>query len=153
MTIVIASEIISEGSRIPLRHTCDDVNISPPLRWDLIPENTASFALLFEDPDASEGTFTHWLLFNIPPDTKELPAGIKEENKLDNGAIQGLNDFGRAGYGGPCPPSGTEHKYIFKIFALDTMLDLNPGITIKQFLNAIQGHVLDSGELIGMYGR
>lgn len=153
MTIAIASEIISDGSKIPLKYTCDDGDISPPLIWDLIPENTESFAILCEDPDAPGGTFIHWILFNIPPDTKELPAGIKEEKKLDNGAIHGQNDFGRLGYGGPCPPSGTEHRFIFKIFALDTMLNLKSGISINQFSNAIQGHVLDKGELIGMYGR
>jgi Raf kinase inhibitor-like YbhB/YbcL family protein len=153
VTIGIASEIISDGGRIPLKHTCDDINISPPLRWDLIPENTASFVLLCEDPDAPGETFTHWILFNIPSDIKELPSGIKEEKKLDNGAIHGQNDFGRIGYGGPCPPSGTEHRFIFKIFALDTILDLKSGITRDQLLNAIQGHVLDRGELMGMYGR
>lgn len=153
MVISIASEIISEGNRIPLKYTCDDVDISPPLRWDLIPENTASFALLCEDPDAPGGTFIHWILFNIPADTKDLPAGIKEERMLDNGAVHGQNDFGKIGYGGPCPPSGTEHRFIFKILALDAMLNLKPGISIEQFLNAIQGHVLDKGELIGMYGR
>ncbi|MGF7118139.1 YbhB/YbcL family Raf kinase inhibitor-like protein [Methanobacterium oryzae] len=153
MTIAIASEIFSEGSVIPLKYTCDGENISPPLRWDLIPENTASFALLCEDPDAPGGTFIHWILFNIPADTKELLSGIKEEKKLDNGAIQGKNDFERIGYGGPCPPSGTKHRFIFKILALDTVLNLKSGITIDQFLNAIQGHVLDKGELIGMYGK
>ena len=153
MGINLISDVFEEGSLIPAKHTCDDVNISPPLRWSSLPERTISFAILCEDPDAPIGTWTHWIIFNIPPDVLELSAGIKNEEKLENGIVQGINDFGYAGYGGPCPPEGEEHRYSFKIYALDTTLNPGHGVKRDEFLRALDENVLDEGQLMGIYGR
>lgn len=153
MGINISSVVFEEGGKIPQKHTCDDENISPPLQWSTLPEHTISFVIICEDPDVYQGTFTHWILFNIPADIQELPAAIGNEGRLANGAIQGKNDFGYTGYGGPCPPEGEEHRYIFRIYALDTTLDLNPGATKQELKNAMWERVLDEGELMGIYGR
>ncbi len=153
MVIKLESDVFEEGGLIPARYTCDNENISPPLRWDTLPEHTISFAILCEDPDAPGGVFTHWMIANITPDTMELPAGLKKEIKLEKGAIQGINDFGFPGYGGPCNPGGTEHRFIFKIYALDTTLNLNPGFKPAEFLRALDEKVLDEGQLMGHYRR
>ena len=153
MGINLISDVFDEGEMIPARHTCDDINVSPPLRWDSLPERTISFAILCEDPDAPMGTWTHWIIFNIPPDIMELSAEIKKEEKLEKGMIQGINDFGYAGYGGPCPPEGEKHRYFFRIYALDTTLNIGPGAKRKEFLKALNENVLDEGQLMGIYGR
>ncbi|MEL7669769.1 YbhB/YbcL family Raf kinase inhibitor-like protein [Methanobacterium sp.] len=153
MGINLMSDVFEEGDIIPTMHTCDDKNISPPLRWDSLPERTMSFAILCEDPDAPRGTWTHWIIFNILPSVMELSAGIKNEEKLSNGMTQGINDFGYAGYGGPCPPEGEKHRYFFRIYALDTTLNLSPGANRKEFLRALNENVLDEGQLMGIYGR
>ena len=153
MTINIKSNVFEYDALIPETHTCDDINVSPPLYWNTIPEHTISFTIICEDPDAPMGTFTHWIIFNIPSNVKKLPNGVKKEERLENGTIQGLNDFGYIGYGGPCPPEGPEHKYYFRIYALDTTLNLNPGATKEELMNAMWGKVLDEGELMGKYGR
>lgn len=153
MGINIMSDVFEEGDIIPTRHTCDDINVSPPIRWDSLPEHTMSFAILCEDPDAPLGTWTHWIIFNIPPDIMELSAELKKEEKLEMGITQGINDFGYPGYGGPCPPEGEEHRYFFRIYALDTTLNLSPGVKREEFLRALNENVLDEGHLMGMYGR
>jgi len=153
MGINLMSDVFEEGDIIPTMHTCDDKNISPPLRWDSLPERTMSFAILCEDTDAPRGTWTHWIIFNILPSVMELSAGIKNEEKLSNGMTQGINDFGYAGYGGPCPPEGEKHRYFFRIYALDTTLNLSPGANRKEFLRALNENVLDEGQLMGIYGR
>lgn len=153
MGINLMSDVFEEGDRIPIKHTCDDTNISPPLRWSTLPERTISFAVLCEDPDAPAGIWTHWIIFNIPPNVMELPAGIKNEEKLENGIVQGVNDFGYTGFGGPCPPDGAEHRYYFRIYALDTTLNPGPGAKRKEFLKALNENVLDEGHLMGIYGR
>ena len=153
MGINLISDVFDEGEMIPARHTCDDINVSPPLRWDSLPERTISFAILCEDPDAPMGTWTHWIIFNIPPDIMELSAEIKKEEKLEKGMIQGINDFGYAGYGGPCPPEGEKHRYFFRIYALDTTLNIGPGAKREEFLKALNENVLDEGQLMGIYGR
>ena len=117
-----------------------------------VPEQAQSLALIAEDPDAPGGVFTHWLLYNIPPGVKELPEDVRRDETLPNGARQGINDFGKIGYGGPCPPGGT-HRYYFKLYALDTLLDLKPGATKEQLLDAIQGHLLAETEVMGKYSR
>lgn len=152
MTIKLESTVLKQGGKIETRHTCDGGNISIPLNWSVDNSNIKSFAITCEDPDAPAGVFTHWILFNIPSDVKELSAGITNENELENGAKQGINDFGKIGYGGPCPPSGPAHRFIFKIYSLDSMLDLESGATKDQLLKAMEGHVLDEGQLIGIYG-
>jgi Raf kinase inhibitor-like YbhB/YbcL family protein len=153
MGINLMSDVFNEGELIPTRHTCDDINISPPLRWDSLPERAISFAILCEDPDAPMGTWTHWIIFNIPPDVLELSAEIKNEENLERGIIQGINDFGYAGYGGPCPPEGEKHRYFFRIYALDTTLNIGPGVKREEFLKALNENVLDEGYLMGIYGR
>ena len=152
MSIQVTSSAFEDGGVIPAKYTCDGEDISPPLQWDAVPEGTKSIALICDDPDAPIGTFVHWVLFNLPADTKELAEGIPKGTTLPNGAQQGTSDFGRIGYGGPCPPSGT-HRYFFRIYALDTQLDLAPGARKPDLLNAMQGHILAQGQLMGKYKR
>ncbi|MEF9438016.1 MAG: YbhB/YbcL family Raf kinase inhibitor-like protein [Candidatus Mariimomonas ferrooxydans] len=152
MEIKVKSSAFEHGGMIPSKYTCDGDDISPPLSWEGVPEGTKSIALISDDPDAPMGTWVHWVLFNLPPDTSELPEDVAKKEELENGAKQGRNDFPKIGYGGPCPPSGT-HRYYFKIYALDTMLDLSPGATKKDLLKAMEGHILAEGQLMGKYKR
>ena len=152
MEVKITSSAFEDGGLIPAKYTCDGADISPPLQWDGPPEGTRSIALICDDPDAPVGTFVHWVLFNLPPETKELVENVPADETLPNGAKQGTSDFGRIGYGGPCPPSGT-HRYFFKIYALDTEIDLAVGAGKSQLLKAIEGHILAQGQLIGKYKR
>ncbi len=152
MAIKVRSKAFTEGGMIPKRYTCDGEDISPPLEWEGIPEGTKSIALISDDPDAPMGTWVHWVMFNIPPDSRGLEEGVPPVRVLRNGARQGINDFRRIGYGGPCPPRGT-HRYYFKVYALDKVLDLEPGITKARLLRAMEGHIIDKGELMGRYGR
>jgi Raf kinase inhibitor-like YbhB/YbcL family protein len=157
VTIRLQSPAFPEGGAIPKLCTCDGKDVSPPLRWSGIPEAARSLALVVEDPDAPRGTWTHWVLFDIPADVGELSEGMPTEERVALGkdsrtALQGRNDFGRTGYGGPCPPGGT-HRYVFRLFALDTESVLGPGATREQLLRAIRGHVLAEGRLTGVYSR
>ncbi len=152
MAIQIESSAFKYGDFIPSKYTCDGINVSPPLKWSDIPEGTKSIALICDDPDAPIGDWVHWVLYNIPPETRELNENIPNERTLKDGSIHGLNDWKKYGYGGPCPPSGT-HRYFFKIYALDTKLNLSPGATKKHLLDAMSGHILASGELMGKYQR
>lgn len=152
MEINITSSAFADGGLIPSKYTCDGADISPPLQWDAIPEGTKSIALISDDPDAPMGTWVHWVLFNLPAETKELAENVPPDETLPSGARQGVSDFGRIGYGGPCPPSGT-HRYFFKIYALDTTLDLQAGANKRQLLKAMEGHILAQGQLIGKYKR
>ncbi|MBW1997459.1 MAG: YbhB/YbcL family Raf kinase inhibitor-like protein [Deltaproteobacteria bacterium] len=150
--IEISSSAFVNGGIIPRKYTCDGRDLSPPLKWENIPAKAKSLALICDDPDAPMGTWVHWVLFNLPPSVTELPEGVPSSRVLENGAKHGKNDFRRFGYGGPCPPSGT-HRYYFKVYALDTMTDLAPGITKSQLLEAMRGHVLAQGQLMGRYRR
>jgi len=152
MSIQLTSAAFKEGGMIPEKYTCDGTDISPPLQWSGIPDGTQSIALICDDPDAPMGTWVHWVLFNIPADTKELPENIPPDRILENGAKHGMSDFRRLGYGGPCPPGGT-HRYFFKIYALDIEIGLEPGATKPELLNAMEGHILDEGQLMGKYSR
>ena len=152
MAIKITSSAFSEGSMIPRQYTCDGEDISPPLAWTGVPEGTKSLAIICDDPDAPMGTWVHWVLFNIPAGIKELPAKVPPEKTIENGASHGRNDFRKFGYGGPCPPGGT-HRYYFKLYALDTEINLEPGITKAQLLKAMEGHILAEGQLMGRYKR
>jgi len=152
MEIKITSSAFSEGGMIPKRYTCDGEDISPPLAWVGVPEGTKSLALICDDPDAPMGTWVHWVLFDIPARTKELSDNIPPEKIIENGAKHGMNDFRRFGYGGPCPPGGT-HRYYFKLYALDTEINLDSGITKEQLLKAMEGHILAEGQLMGRYKR
>ncbi len=152
MELKLTSSAFKDGEMIPPKYTCDGENISPPLNWSGIPEGTKSLALINDDPDAPVGDWVHWIVFNIPPNTKELKESASNKKLLPKGAIEGLNDWNRIGYGGPCPPSGI-HRYFFKLYALDCELSLKQGATKKQLLEAIKGHVLSQAELIGKYQR
>jgi Raf kinase inhibitor-like YbhB/YbcL family protein len=152
MEIKLTSSAFSEGGMIPRRYTCDAEDVSPDLSWSGLPEGTKSFALICDDPDAPMGTWVHWVLFNLPADLTALPVAIPPDKSLANGGVHGKNDFGRLGYGGPCPPGGT-HRYYFKLYALDAQLNLESGITKAQLLEAMQGHVLAEGQLMGKYKR
>lgn len=152
MEIKITSPAFEEGEMVPKKYTCDSLDVSPPLSWTSVPEGTKSFAIICDDPDAPMGTWVHWVLFNLPANTKQLPENIPPKRTLENGAKQGKNDFGKIGYGGPCPPSGT-HRYYFKLYALDEIINLDAGVTKKQLLEAMEGHILAYGQLIGRYKR
>ncbi len=152
MEIKITSSAFAEGGMIPPKYTCDGKNISPPLEWGAVPDGTKSIALISDDPDAPMGTWVHWVLFNLPAETRKLEENIPSDKTLPNGARQGTTDFKRIGYGGPCPPSGT-HRYFFKIYALDTKLDLAAGATKNDLLKAMEGHIIGQGQLMGKYKR
>ena len=151
-TMELTSSAFSANQQIPSKYTCDGDDISPPLSWNEPPAGTQSFALICDDPDAPVGTFVHWVWFNIPADTREIPESISNEANPSVGGIQGKNNFGKLGYGGPCPPGGN-HRYFFKLYALDTQLSLEAGANKAQVLEAMEGHILANAELIGMYQR
>ncbi len=149
--IQITSTAFAEGEPIPQQYTCDGDDISPPLTWTNIPDGTQSLALINDDPDAPRGAWVHWVVYAIPPDVTELEAAIPADETLENGARQGINDFRRIGYGGPCPPRGNPHHYLFKLYALDAALDLAPGATKAELEEAMEGHILEETILIGTY--
>lgn len=148
----IRSSAFQEGALIPGKYTCDGVDVSPPLEWSQVPEGTETFALISDDPDAPVGTWVHWVIYNIPGDLRVLAEGIPAREVLANGTTQGINDFRRIGYGGPCPPRGT-HRYYFKIYALDAKLNADAGISKKELIRAMEGHILAEGQLMGKYRR
>jgi len=148
----LSSSAFSMGSSIPSKYTCDGGDYSPPLTWADPPNGTQSFALIVSDPDAPNGVFTHWILYNLPADLRQLPEKIPNHKTLSDGSRHGKNDFAKVGFGGPCPPSGI-HRYFFKIYALDQSLDVAPGASKEAVLQAMEGHVLDTAELMGLYGR
>lgn len=150
MTIQVTSSAFHEGGSIPTKYTCDGQNISPPLSWSVIPDGTKSIALIVDDPDAPRGDWVHWVVYDLPTSLRELPEHVPNEKILGNGGRQGTNDFGKIGYGGPCPPSGT-HRYFFKVYALDKELGLAPGASKAQLLMAMEGHVLSQGRTLGNY--
>ena len=152
MELKIKSSAFNEGDMIPKKYTCDGADISPPLAWDAVPMNTKSVALISDDPDAPVGIWVHWVIYNIPPTIKELPENIPPHNTIENGAQQGTNDFRLIGYGGPCPPRGT-HRYYLKLYALDKVLDSEPGLTKAHLLKAMEGHIVAQGQLMGRYQR
>lgn len=149
----LTSTAFAEGATIPAEHTCDGRDASPALAWSSAPERTKTFALICDDPDAPRGTFVHWVIYDLPATTQRLAEGMPRQKQLDGGGRQGANDFRKVGYGGPCPPPGKPHRYYFKLYALDTTLDLEPGATKAQFEDAMKGHVLAEARLMGTYGR
>ncbi len=152
MTIKVTSSAFKEGGMIPAKYTCDGQNISPPIKWEQVPKDTKSFALISDDPDAPIGVWVHWVMWNIPAEVNELAEGIPAVKELQNGSKQGITDFQQHGYGGPCPPGGT-HRYYFKIYALDAMLDLPDKTTKKDLVAAMKYHILAEGSLMGKYQR
>lgn len=152
MTISVRSSVFQEGGVIPAKYTCDGDDISPSLEWTGIPQGTKSLALISDDPDAPVGTWVHWVMWNIPPDVKGLAEDVPRDPQLPDGSRQGISDFRRPGYGGPCPPSGV-HRYYFKVYALDTILDLPSSTRKADLLRAMKGHILAEGQLMGKYSR
>ncbi len=147
MSITMTSNAFKEGEKIPRLYTCDDQNVSLPLAWTRIPTNTVSLALIMDDPDAPAGTWVHWVLYNLPPKLSGLEQG------KNGGGVEGKNDFGKTGYGGPCPPRGSTHRYFVRLYALDKMLELKTGASKAQVESAMGGHILAQGQLMGRYGR
>jgi Raf kinase inhibitor-like YbhB/YbcL family protein len=153
MTMQLSSTAFAGGAPIPPKHTCDGKNVSPPLRWIDVPPEAKSLVLIADDPDAPAGTWVHWVLFGLAPATAELPEDQPKTQYLPGGARQGLNDFRTLGYGGPCPPPGKPHRYFFKLYALDTQLELKPGASKKEVEHAMAGHILAETQLMGTYKR
>jgi Raf kinase inhibitor-like YbhB/YbcL family protein len=149
----ISSTAFSAGEAIPKRFTCDGLDVSPPLKWSDPPANTQSIALIVDDPDAPAGTWVHWVLYDLPANARELLEGVAKQEQLSSGGRQGRNDFGKIGYGGPCPPPGGPHRYFFKLYGLDAKLGLKAGATKADVERAVKGHVLAQAELVGKYGR
>jgi len=147
-SLVLKSFEIPEGGPLSKRHTCDGENVSPPLKIEGIPEGTESFTLIVEDPDAPEGNWVHWLVWNISPQFDEIPEG-----SVPPSAIQGTNDFGYEGWGGPCPPPGRAHRYVFKLYALDNLTELRKGERKPVLEKVMEGHILAQAELVGTYER
>lgn len=152
-TFSLTSPAFKEGETIPARHTEDGPDLSPRLRWSEPPEGTMSFALVVDDPDAPRGTWVHWVAYGIPGDARELQEGFPKEASASDGILQGENDFGKTGYGGPAPPPGKPHRYFFKLYALDFTPELEAGLSKEDLQRAIEGHVLGEAQLMGRYGR
>ncbi|HIK46385.1 MAG TPA: YbhB/YbcL family Raf kinase inhibitor-like protein [Leptolyngbyaceae cyanobacterium M65_K2018_010] len=148
----ITTSAFADSGLIPSRYTCDGADLSPPLAWQASPAGSQSFALICDDPDAPGGIFVHWVIYDLPAHLAALPEGVPAAPSLAAGGHQGRNDFGKMGYGGPCPPAGT-HRYYFKLYALDRYLNLPSGATKAQLEQAMVGHVLATAEVMGRYQR
>jgi Raf kinase inhibitor-like YbhB/YbcL family protein len=151
-TLTLASTLITEGQPIDRRHTCDGADLSPPLSWTT-PPRTASLVLIVDDPDAPSGTFTHWLLYGLRPDRSSLPEGVDKASEVKDLGRQGKNDFGKLGYGGPCPPPGTPHRYRFKLFALSADPQLAAEADKEAVEKALAGKILAHATLTATYRR
>ncbi len=153
MPVRLTSPAFNDGESIPARFTCDAENASPPLKWMGVPTAAKSLALICDDPDAPVGTWVHWVLYDLSPKFLELPEAISPGEVTPQGAKQGINDFRRSGYGGPCPPPGAPHRYFFTLYALDIEPGLPAGATKADLLRALEGHVLEEAKLVGLYQR
>ena len=153
MTLTLSSSAFKSGAEIPRRHTCEGADLSPALAWDGAPAGTKGFALIADDPDAPVGIWVHWVVYDLPANTSKLPEGLPTTDTLSGGGKQGINDFRKTGYGGPCPPPGKPHRYFFKLYALDAPTNLKPRATKADVLRASEGHVLAQAELMGTYER
>lgn len=152
MDFNIKSEAFSDKGEIPVKYTCKGMDITPPLSWSGTPAGTKSYAIIADDPDAPMGTWVHWVMWNIPAEAKGLPENLSKSTKLPDGSMQGVTDFKRNGYGGPCPPSGT-HRYFFKLYALDTLLNLQSSADKTTLEAAMEGHILAKATLMGIFSK
>ena len=152
MALTLTSTAFQDGQPIPTRYTCEGKDLAPPLAWSDPPDGTKSFALISDDPDAPAGTWVHWVVYNLPASRRSLPEGVPADAQLADGTRQGITDFGRLGYGGPCPPNGT-HRYYFKLYALNVMLSPVPGARKVDVERLMKGHVLADARLMGTYRR
>ncbi len=153
MPLVVKTPAFEAGKPVPKRHTGEGEDVSPKLEWSEAPKGTKSIAVICDDPDAPVGTWTHWVLFNLPPDMRSLAEGQAKDKEFKNGARHGLNDWKQPGYRGPMPPPGKAHRYFFRVYALDAVLGLAAGATRKDVLAAMEGHILAQGEVMGTYKR
>ncbi len=153
MKMPLTSPSVLQGQPIPDRHAYERQDLSPALQWANVPANTKSLALICDDPDAPMGTWVHWVLYDLPPTTTRLPEGMAKNIELPGGGKQGVNDYKKTGYGGPCPPPGPAHRYFFKLYALDTLAGLKPGASKAELLKAMEGHILAEGQLMGTFQR
>jgi len=153
MSLKLTSASFSEGGNIPRKFTCDGADVSPELSWSGVPQDTKSLALIADDPDAPVGTWVHWVLYDLDPTATRLSEGVNKVAVPASGGHQGRNDFKKIGYGGPCPPAGPEHRYFFKLYALDTMLDLGADQTKQDVERAMKGHVLAQAQFMAKYKR
>lgn len=151
MSLIIWSSAFSNGDLIPVLYTADGRDISPPLQWECS-NDPVSFAIICEDPDAPRGTWVHWVVYNIPGETRMIEAGVADGEELENGTRHGANSWGNTGYGGPAPPSG-KHRYFFTIYALDRLLDIPPGATAYELRDEMEGSVLVEASFMGEYTR
>ena len=153
MSFTLSSASFSNGADIPKKFTCAGPDVSPQLSWTEPPPATKSFALVVDDPDAPVGNWNHWTLWNLPPTSRGLPENVSKEARLADDTWQGINDFHKTGYNGPCPPAGKPHRYYFKLFALDAKLELKPGSGKPELESAMKGHILSQAEWMGSYKR
>lgn len=153
MSFAMKSTAFSNGGEIPRRYTCSGENVSPAMSWSEMPAKAQALVLIADDPDAPAGTWTHWILWNLPARATSLPEAVPSRESLDNGARQGRNDFGRIGYGGPCPPPGKPHRYFFRLYALDAALDLKAGASRSELESAMKAHVVAQTEWMGQFKR
>ena len=153
MALTLKSAAFAAGETIPAKFTCDGTDVSPALQWNDPPAGTESLALIVDDPDAPRGTWVHWLLYDLPPTLRELPEEVPTQEEVPEKGRQGRNDFRKIGYGGPCPPPGSPHRYYFRLYALDAKLQLPAGVTRADLDRAMKGHILEQSELMGRYGR
>jgi Raf kinase inhibitor-like YbhB/YbcL family protein len=153
MPLQLTSKAFHDGQPIPKKYTCAGRDVSPELSWSGAPSETKSLALIVDDPDAPAGVWVHWVIYDLPADTHELPEGMSKDRELRNGARQGKNDFGKVGYGGPCPPSGPAHLYFFKLYALREKTSLSAGATKADLEHAIKGKIIEQATLTGKFGR
>ena len=151
-TLVVESTAFASFKPIPAEHTCDGADVSPPLSWRGVPSAAKSQVILCDDPDAPGRIWVHWILYNLLPGRDSLLSNIPKTDTIVGGGTQGKNDFKRIGWNGPCPPGGT-HRYFFKVYALDYMLNLPAGKTKQEVEKAMKGHILAQGELVGTYAR
>lgn len=148
LNLEIKSPAFQNGQFISKKYSCEGEDLSPPLIFENIPQNTKSLALIVDDPDAPMGNWDHWIVFNISPQIREI-----KEGETPEGSVSGINDFGKLEYGGPCPPPGKPHRYFFKLYALDIVLDLKQGVRKNLLGKAMEGHILGQAQLIGLYKR
>lgn len=153
MTLRLSSPAWKHGDRIPTRHTADGEDLSPPLVFEGVPDGTAAFALLCDDPDAPAGTWVHWVLYDVPGSATGLPEGIRSDARLADGSCQGRNGWNRVGYGGPSPPRGKPHRYLFRLYALREPLRAKPGLTAAEVEKAARQRAIESATFMGTYGR
>ena len=153
MSIQVTSSAFQNNQPIPKKYTGEGPDVSPPLNWTGLPAGARELALICDDPDAPAGTWTHWVIWNLPASTHSLSQDVPRQEQLSDGARQGRNSFGKVGYNGPCPPAGQTHRYFFRVYALDSKLDVAPGADRSQVETAMQGHVLAHGEYMGTFHK